>query len=163
MYILDSDVMITAKNTYYDPNFCVGFWQCLIDQHLAGNVVSIDKVKDEINAPNGTDVLKDWVADVAPDSLFETTQATDVLTSYGQILTWVNARTQLVQAARDDYASSADGWLCAYCHARGHTLVTLEVGAPHSRARVKIPDVCDAHGIEHCNTFEMLRQLGVQI
>jgi len=36
-----------------------------------------------------------------------------------------------------------------------------EVSAPDARTKVKVPDVCAAFHVVHCDTFDMLRQRGV--
>jgi len=59
-YILDSDVFIAAKNSYYAFTICPGFWNSLIHHHEAGNIGSIDRVKGELLAGRKTDfMLKD--------------------------------------------------------------------------------------------------------
>ncbi len=32
-YLVDSDVLITAKNLYYAFDICPGFWKCLLHHH----------------------------------------------------------------------------------------------------------------------------------
>jgi len=46
-YILDADVLITAKNQYYAFDLCPGFWDSLIHYHKKGYINSIDRVKNE--------------------------------------------------------------------------------------------------------------------
>lgn len=36
MYLIDSDVLITAKNSYYAFDLCPGFWKNLLDKHESG-------------------------------------------------------------------------------------------------------------------------------
>lgn len=33
VYILDSDVFIAAKNTYYAFDICPGFWESIVQAH----------------------------------------------------------------------------------------------------------------------------------
>lgn len=41
MYVIDSDVLITAKNSYYAFDLCPGFWSSLRVKHRAGQVHSL--------------------------------------------------------------------------------------------------------------------------
>ncbi len=40
LYIIDSDVLISAKNSYYSFEICPGFWDSLIKHHQSGEVFS---------------------------------------------------------------------------------------------------------------------------
>ena len=150
-----------AKKQYYAFDICTSFWSEIVNHHNAGNIISIDHVKNEINQYVGPDPLKDWANNVAPPAMFDNTATAQVSTSYGELLSWVTNQNNYIQQAQYDYANKADGWLCAYCKANNHTLVTMEGSSPNSRSRVMIPDVCNANGILCINTFEMIRALGI--
>lgn len=47
-YLIDSDVLITAKNSYYAFTICPGFWKSLLHGHSHGHLHSIDRVKQEL-------------------------------------------------------------------------------------------------------------------
>jgi len=49
-YLLDANVFIQAKNLHYGLDFRPAFWEWLIAQNHAGNVFSIEKVGDEVQA-----------------------------------------------------------------------------------------------------------------
>lgn len=49
-YLLDTNVLITAKNLYYGIDFCPGFWEWIEHMGSAGTVRSVSKVKDEITS-----------------------------------------------------------------------------------------------------------------
>lgn len=59
-------------------------------------------------------------------------------------------------------ADEADAWLVAYglFESANAVVVTHELSEPNRKNKIKIPDVCIAHGVQYCNTIEMLRQLG---
>jgi len=65
--LLDSSVFITAKRVHYGFDFCPGFWEWLIGQHLAGNVYSIERVYEELK--DQQDDLAEWVRGL-PESFF---------------------------------------------------------------------------------------------
>ena len=50
----------------------------------------------------------------------------------------------------------------AYARVHGATVVTNEQSAPESKREIKLPDVCDQFGVQHENTFAMLRALNVR-
>ena len=49
-YLLDADVFIRAKNLHYGLDFCPAFWDWLIAQNSVGQVFSIERVGDEVQA-----------------------------------------------------------------------------------------------------------------
>ena len=59
-YLLDADVFIRAKNLHYGLDFCPAFWDWLIERNGAGQVFSIEKVGDELEA--GNDDLSAWAS-----------------------------------------------------------------------------------------------------
>jgi hypothetical protein len=59
-YLLDANVFIQAKNVHYGLDFCPAFWDWLVQSNAAGQVFSIERVGDEIEA--GDDELSDWTA-----------------------------------------------------------------------------------------------------
>jgi hypothetical protein len=77
-------------------------------------------------------------------------------------MTWVQDQNQYLAVAKADFANGADGWLVAYARAKACIVVTQEVAAPDARRKVPIPNVCQAFNVLFVNTFEMLRNLGVQ-
>ena len=61
-YLLDSDVLITAKNRYYAFTICPGFWESVLHGHSCGRLHSIDRVRQELlNGSEDDDlVLLGW-------------------------------------------------------------------------------------------------------
>ena len=45
VYVLDANVLIQAHRLYYAFPICPGFWDCLLQHHQAGRILSIDKVR----------------------------------------------------------------------------------------------------------------------
>ena len=66
IYLLDTNVFIEAKNRYYRPSLCPGFWKLLRQQSNKG--LSIDMVKNELLA--GEDDLAEWVRKLPKSALF---------------------------------------------------------------------------------------------
>ena len=158
-YVLDANVFIEAARRYYAFDLAPRFWESLAHHAASGRVRSIDRVKQELE--RGKDELAQWVDDNFSNALASTDEP-DVIQSFSDIMTWVQAQNQFSAAAKADFANGADGWLVAYARAKGCVVVTQEVPAPDARRKVPIPNVCQAFDVPFVNTFEMLRALGVQ-
>ncbi len=161
-YILDSDVFIAAKNSYYAFTICPGFWTSLIHHHEAGNICSIDRVKGELLAGRPTEDLVQWIKNDVPAGFFIGTDDETVISAYEEIMLWVQRNSQYFDQAKAKFATEADGWLVAYAMAHTTAIVTNEQPRPQSRNRVLLPDVCAQFNITHKDTFFMLRDLAVR-
>src|ERR1700752_4451467 len=96
-YVVDANVLIQAQKGYYGFSICPGFWECLLRQHQAGRVISIDKVRDEIE--DGSE-LDQWVENSVPGTFFVSTQDQAILAAYGKLVQWVQAQSQFTPAAK---------------------------------------------------------------
>lgn len=161
-YLVDSDVLITAKNLYYAFDICPGFWRSLIRQHRQGRVFSIDRVRGELLAGRKTDDLVQWVGKELPATFFLDADGDDVTAVYTEIMLWVQRHPNYFDYAKAKFATGADGWLVAYAKARGGVVVTNEQPAPESKREIKLPDVCGQFEVKPASTFSMLRTLGVR-
>ena len=158
LFVLDANVFIGANNTYYAPDICPGFWDCIIRYHCVGHLLSIDRVRDELLKP---EVLVQWVK-AAPNGLFVFTGEQQVTDAYRNIMLWVHQNPTFRPEAKSEFASKADGWLVAYARAHNMEVVTHELFQPEAKGRVPLPNVCRQFSVPYRNTFEMLRQLDVQ-
>lgn len=161
-YLLDSDVFIAAKNSYYAFAICPGFWDSLIHHQGAGNVCSIDRVKGELLAGRRAEDLVQWVRNKAPSAFFMETGDQAVADSYGQVMLWVQRNPQYFDQAKAKFATEADGWLVAYAMVHGVTVITNEQPRPQSRNRILLPDVCAQFSVTYKDTFAMLHELAVR-
>ena len=157
--IIDSDVMITAKNLYYAFDICPGFWDYLLRSHEEGATFSIDRVYFELLNGTEEDNLVRWVEDQVPGSFFMSSHDNTITTAFSEIMLWVQRSSQFTDPAKARFASGADGWLVAHGMAHGHTVVTNEQPAPAAKAQIKLPDICNQFGVAYRNTFELLRQV----
>jgi len=161
-YIIDSDVLITAKNSYYAFDLCPGFWDSLLALHHSGKVHSIDRVRQELLQGHDEDALVKWVHDWVPGGFFLSCANAEVTSAFTEVMLWVQRNSQYFESARAKFASGADGWLVAYAMIHGSTVVTLEESRPESRNQIKIPDVCIQFGVPYKDIFMVLRELRVQ-
>jgi len=161
-FVIDSDVLITAKNRYYAFSICPGFWESLLYGHSMGVVSSIDRVQQELSNGSPDDDLVQWVKQSAPGSFFHLCVESAVIDAFREIILWSQRHGQYTDAAKAKFASGADGWLVAYSRVNGATVVTNEQPAPDSKKEIKLPDVCTQFSVPHVDTFSMLQKLKVQ-
>lgn len=150
-YLLDSDVLIRAKNDHYGFEFCPAFWDWLEQANAAGVVHSVAAVYDEI-APSDDD-LAEWVKAHRPMFLPLTA---DEIPSVAAVNRWANDSPDYDAAAKSEFASAADSFLIAHAMAGGHTVVTHE-RISDGRKKIKIPNAAIANGVQVANPFQMLR------
>lgn len=172
-YVLDSDVFIAAKNSYYAFAICPGFWDSLLHHHDTGVVHSIDKVKDELlvgykaekkreeEGKGEVEDLKKWIITKLPSDFFLGTNEEAVPASYKSVMLWVHRNTQYTDPAKAKFATEADGWLVAFAMVHDVTVITNEQSRPESRSRILLPDVCMQFDVTYKNTFLMLHELAV--
>ena len=159
-YLLDANVFIAAARQYYGFDLAPKFWSCLEEHAKTGRVGSIDRVLEELL--RGKDDLADWAKGTFANA-FASTDAPDVITTFGQIMNWAQSQSQFMEAAKTEFAGCADGWLVAYAKVHGLVVVTHEAFSAEIRREVKIPNVCKAFGVEYVDTWAMLRGLGARL
>lgn len=159
LFVLDTNIFIEAHRRYYAQDICPGFWECLRHHALTGSLVSIERVREEILEP---DSLVEWTRQ-APDELFVPTTEQPISDTFRQVHTWVRENTQFWSEAKEEFARVADGWVAAYARVNDAVVVTHEAYRANVHKRVPLPNVCREFGITYCDTFEMLRRLGVRL
>jgi len=161
-YVLDCNVFTEAARRYYAFDLVPSFWQALVTHAKNGRLESTDRVKDEID--RGNDPLKEWANSVFHPWFISTNQ-TDVIQAYGQLMVWADEQRQFDRAAKAEFSreDNADAWVVAYAKAKGRVVVTHEMPNPEVRKRIPIPNVCEAFAVEYVDTFQMLRDLGARL
>jgi len=163
IFVLDANVFIQAKKKYYAFDLCPGFWDALIKKYNDGCWFSIEKVKNELlydkDSPTNDEIAK-WIINQIPVECWHDCESEKVAESYSKMITWVNDNPQFNQAAKSEFATVADGWLVAYAHAFGYTVVTEELYNEFIKRRVPIPNVCKQFSVPYMGTFDMLRAMG---
>lgn len=162
VYLIDSDVLITAKNRYYAFSICPGFWDSLLYGNAQGLIRSIDQVKQEILFGSDDDPLVQWVKSSVPADFFGDSADSEVVEAYREIMMWAQRQPRYTDAAKAKFASGADGWLVAYSRRKETVVVTNEQPAPDSQKAIKLPDICNAFGVPYEDTFSMLSRMGFQ-
>lgn len=152
-YLLDTNVLITAKNFHYGFDFCPGFWEWLLEQHSQGTLFSVTRVREEIR--QGNDQLADWVA-ALPDGFF-ISPVEESQTHFQAVSQWIAAANRYPPAQVAVFADAADFNLVGQARQTGFTLVTYE-SFQKQKGKIQIPEVCAGVGVECVAPHEMLRR-----
>lgn len=158
MYLLDSNVLIEAKNRYYAFDIAPGFWDWLEHAHEQRLACSIEAVRDELL--EGNDELAQWAGN-HPDFFRSVDEGTT--RHFAPLTAWASSRRYTTAAVTEFVGNTADYYLVAYAREHEHVLVTHERPQPNARARILIPDACLAMGVAYADTFAMLRQTGARL
>lgn len=150
-YLLDANVFIQAKNLHYGLDFCPAFWEWLIHKNVAGEVFSIEKVEDEVQAIG--DELAEW-ASQRGDGFFLRPDP-GLLPSFGVVSNWASGQGY-DPAAVNTFLQVADYYLVVHALAKGYTVVTHEK-PDQATKKIKIPNACIGVGVRCITPFEMLR------
>lgn len=161
-YLLDTNILIQAKNDYYRFSTFPSFWNALISEHNNEKLYSIDKIRDELLKFN--DELSDWIDKILPRAFFRSVVDPDVIEEYKKMVRWVKSLDRLFDSAKSKFAEAdnADAFLIAYAIAYDFVVVTHEEGRSTSKKVIKIPDVCAEYGVKCINTFDLLEELKVR-
>ena len=152
MYLLDTNVFITAKNLYYGLDFHPGFWDWLTQGNTEGRVFSIKKVFDEICS--GEDHLTEWAREHKDELFLDPPSGLEI--HLGLISEYIKMDGFNPNDIWD-FVSAADYYLVGHALARNFKVVTNEIYQP-TKAAIKIPQVCKKFRVECITPFEMLRQ-----
>lgn len=158
MYLVDSNVLIEAKNRYYAFDIAPGFWRWLELAHKESLVCSIEAVKDELLEKD--DELADWARENEP-FFCPIDQATT--RHFGALSAWATSCDFTSAALANFNGNNADYLLVAYAHEHQHTVVTHERSQPRAKKRILIPDACAAMNVTTADTFHMLRQTNMKL
>lgn len=157
-YVLDANTFIQASRSYYSFDIARPFWNALVQFGAESKIVSIDKVFQELKM--GDDQLKEWAKDEFAN-FFDTTRPLPIANHWKELIQWAASQSQYRQSAKDEFMEehNADAWVIAYAMEYGCMVVTHEASRPEAKKRIPITNVCDAFGIDYCDTFYMLNDL----
>lgn len=158
LYLLDANVLIDANRDYYPIARVPEFWEWLVESGRNGFVKIPLEVYEEIKEGRQDDALAVWAKDiVVEESLLLSEESTADLVAmivnngYASDLT----DDEIERIGRDPF-------LIAYALTEplDRCVVTTESSRPSkTRGNKKIPDVCNALNIKHCNTYEFIKVL----
>ncbi len=138
-YLLDANVFIEAKNSYYGFDLCPGFWEWLDLAHQHQLVSSVQPIFEEL-AGKGDD-LSNWANERFESGFFLSTESQKTQKLFEKIVSHI-LQGDYKSTAIQHFLSRGDGWLIAKAIETGATVVTHEAFEPRSKRAVKIPNIC---------------------
>ncbi|GEQ32635.1 hypothetical protein B795N_05170 [Marinilactibacillus psychrotolerans] len=167
-YLIDSNSLISPYKTFYQFELVPSFWEWLkpvYDQ----SIFLVDKVRDELRPAKKSkdkDELQKWIETncLAEEKIILPNTDIEVLNNYAKVLNHVDQSPFYKQKSYDLWADfkKADPWLIAIALTHGYTIVTMEVrnthlgSGPATSKEPKIPDVCNALGVECINLYDLM-------
>ena len=153
LYLLDANVLITAKNQYYEFGRVDQYWEWLAFQAEQGHVKIPIEIYEEITV--GKDDLAAWAKANKEALLLE--EEVDV--GLVQHVTSAGYAPDLTDIELE--AVGRDPFLIAYAlvDVENRTVVTGEVRSNKQRQNRPIPSVCDTLGVRSCDQFAFGRSL----
>lgn len=156
-YLLDTNILIQAKNEYYGFDVCPGFWDWLTVRNSASGVFSIEPVFKELQKTQ--DELAVWASD--RQSAFFLPLDAPANAAMSQVAAVVQ-RGGFKPHAVHEFMKGADPFVIAYAMAHKITVVTHEVHIPGAVRKVRIPTICKSLNVPCVRTFDMLRSENVR-
>lgn len=155
-YCLDANVLIQAWQKYYNPKFCPGYWNILIELGKQDKIFIPELVYEEITRTE--DDLSKWLKG---SKIPMRKISGPVTVCLQRIYSTDPIHKNLVDNTKA--RSLADPWVIAHALHEKATVVTKEekVTAINS-TRIKIPNVCDNMGIKWINDFEFIGELDIK-
>jgi len=154
MYLIDTNVLIEARDRYYSFEMVPGFWSWMEEQHESGELFTVINVRDELVGRK--DDLETWIRDLPKTFFLQPDNETFL--NMARLSEWSEHHPNFTSFAIQEFLDSADYVLAAHACAHGFTVISQEVSAPNSKARIKLPDACIELGVECLQTFDWLRR-----
>lgn len=161
IYLLDSNIFITAANTFYSFDFGMNFWDFLKEQAENNKLASIDKVLDELNRCDNR--LKEW-ANNNFLNYFLPAKKIEVIQKYSELMKWAESKNNhYTTNAIDEFMKedNADPWLIAFALSKreDYLIVTFEKFNKEQKNKIPIPNVCKDFKLETFDLYQMLKDL----
>lgn len=119
--LLDANVFIQAKNSYYSFDLVPAFWSWLEDQATSGALASIDLVYTELS--KGSDELAEWVRH-RRQAIFHVGSSSPVVAGHiASLYIWAREEGYREHTIRD-FMGTADPFLVGTAASLGAMVVT---------------------------------------
>lgn len=166
-FLLDSNVFIEPKNTYYPFDLVPGYWDFLSQEIGGPRIRSITHVYDEL-AGFGDD-LSVWIKSIGRQRFDDCLNDGQVFSRYLEVSQYVSSLVgtgegEKRQGAIDEFLKpgGADPWLVAHASVFGETVVTREASRLQKLTKVSLVDVCKQFSVNCVNERVLLRTCGVK-
>lgn len=156
MYILDTNIFIEAKNSYYAADICPAFWTFIEQQIHQDQVRSVESVFNELKAGDATDWITVWAkanqhAFISPNNLTQN--------NYKLVVNYVHNNFNPRQQAVRNFLAKADPWVIAEAITSNCVLVTHESKVFNGSSKPKIPNIAENFNVRCITTWQLLREL----
>ncbi|MBR4140798.1 MAG: DUF4411 family protein [Campylobacter sp.] len=164
-YLIDTNILIEAKNRYYPFEIVPGFWKFIKTSIQNGTIFMTKMVYDELR--QGDDDLSRWVQqEILRDNLFDDGEQ-NIQQQYALMANDINERIiskNFKQNYIDEFLAKADLWLIAAAKINNFTVVTNEDFIRDLQPyKVKIPNICAYYEVACITPFEMLQNLNMRL
>lgn len=166
VFLLDTNVFIEPKNTWYPFDVVPGYWDFLQMELGGEHVRSIIHVYNELQGHE--DDLSEWAKALGRDHFEDCAGDKEVFKRYLEVSSYVRSLEgdgpgQKRRSAVDGFLSEgvADPWLVAHASLHGETLVTHEASRFLRPSKVSIIDICDHFEVRHIEVVPFLRKANV--
>lgn len=136
--LVDSDVLLTAKNRYYAFNICHDFWKNLLQHHQKGHIFGIARISDEFLRGCQNEEFSGWIRHKVLYSFFLGESVSEEIGVYKKIMIWIKEHPNYTEQA---LAESEDDWPVTFSQVHNAIVVANKKFAPDSKTRVKIPSL----------------------
>lgn len=155
-YLMDANIFIEAKNSYYAFDLCPGFWDWL--RHC-DDVKSVSMVKTELL--KGNDELTEWVKDRLNDDFF-IEEEVEIQNNYRAVANYVFNLPDFKIAEKQHFLDGADGWLIAAAILRHDVIITHELNDKKCKHKILLPVIAEHFAVPCKKIFDVLRTLRVE-
>ena len=163
-FLLDTNVFIEPKNTWYPFDVVPGYWDFLRMELGSKRVRSIVPVYEELQGHK--DELSEWAKELGRNRFEDCVENAAVLERYLAVAAYVrslegNDQRQKRRSAIEGFLHEgvADPWLVAHASVYGETVVTHEVSRALRPTKVSLLDVCDHFEVRHIEVVPFLRKM----
>lgn len=150
-YLLDTNVLIEAKNGFYAFDLCPGFWSWIKSYP---DMKSIRSVQDEIL--NGNDDLSSWIKSELPDYFIDEDE--NIQKEYQKVAKYVDGLSDFKREKKDEFLSKADGWLIAAAIKENAIIVTHENYDPACKKKILLPVIAEHFHVKCVKITNVLRE-----
>lgn len=167
LYLLDTSVLIEAKNQYYPLDRIPQFWAWILEQSNRGRIKIPTEVLTEIRRGSKDDPLYAWITSHGEQLALQESPNPELLNNTLAIGYGFETR-DLAAAALPEMGADPFLVACALSNPFSRRVVTREqasvspVNLPLPQNR-KIPLACALLNIQFINTFDLIRELDFRI
>lgn len=151
-YLIDTNVLIEAKDRYYNFERVPAFWSWMEAEHEKGLLFSVAKVLTELSGRK--DELERWAKKLPKGFFLQPDTATTKVMAH--LTDWASNHHNYSDLAVQEFLDSADYVLVAHGCAHNFTVISQEQPAPDAKKRIKLPDACNSVDVEWLHTFAWL-------